>query len=52
MPRHFARRMYGPYFPYDHMPHKCPEESLCKVCNKKKENLIKKIIKRINRSRA
>lgn len=21
MPRHFARRVYGPYFPYDHVPH-------------------------------
>lgn len=21
MPRHFAKRIYGPYFPYDHAPH-------------------------------
>lgn len=21
MPRHFVRRLYGPYFPYDHNPH-------------------------------
>lgn len=52
MPRHFAKRMYGPYFPYDHMPHICDKNSKCEVCKNKKENLIKKIIKKINPSRA
>lgn len=52
MPRHFARRMYGPYFPYDHGHHRCPEDVKCVVCERKKENLIKKIIKKISASRA
>lgn len=51
MPRHFARRMYGPYFPYDHRPHRCEESNKCNIC-KKTPNLIKKIINKINRSRA
>lgn len=51
MPRHFARRMYGPYFPYDHGRHGCLDPK-CLVCKKEKDNLIKKIIKKINISRA
>jgi len=52
MPRHFARRMYGPYFPYDHSHHRCPKDTDCTVCSRKKENLIKRIIKKISTSRA
>jgi hypothetical protein len=52
MPRHFAKRMYGPYFLYDHSHGKCPKDAKCNVCSKKKENLIKKIIKKISASRA
>jgi len=52
MPRHFTRRMYGPYFPYDHTNHKCPKDSDCLVCNKKEKNFIYKMIKRISASRA
>ena len=41
MPRHFARRMYGPYFPYDHMPHRCEKNKKCEIC-KKRQSIWKK----------
>lgn len=53
MPRHFAKRMYGPYFPYDHGPHGCDEKKCDhNSCKNKKENIFKKIFKKINISRA
>jgi len=27
MPRHFAKRLYGPYFPYDHIPHESKDDN-------------------------
>lgn len=43
MPRHFAKRIYGPYFPYDHNPHdsKNDENSL----ENKISRLFNKILK-------
>jgi hypothetical protein len=48
MARHFARKMIGPYFPYDHNRHGCHDIN-CKSCKNKKNSFIQKIRKKINK---
>jgi hypothetical protein len=50
MPRNFAKRMYGPYFPYDH-GRKHPEKDYKEeTLEFKLEKFLSKIKKRFTRS--
>jgi len=49
MPRHFAKRMYGPYFPYDHGRKHADEEYQQKNLEVKIENFWNKIISRFKK---
>lgn len=48
MARHFARKMIGPYFPYDHGRHGCHDKN-CKNC-KSKKSFWKKVKEKLNKN--
>jgi hypothetical protein len=43
MPRHFAKRIYGPYFPFDHNPHDTKNDE--KYIENKVEIFFKNLLK-------
>jgi len=49
MPRNFAKKMYGPYFPYDHGRKHTDEEYREKDLEAKIEKLITRIINKFKR---
>lgn len=49
MPRHFAKKMYGPYFPYDHGRKHPDEEYQQKDLEIKIEKFWNKIISRFKK---
>jgi len=49
MPRNFAKKMYGPYFPYDHGRKHPNEEYKQKSIEVKIENFIAKIINKFKK---
>lgn len=49
MPRNFAKRMYGPYFPYDHGPKHPEEEYKQESLEVKIEKVWYKIISRFKK---